>query len=110
MSIQMIAKVLDLELNDPSAKAVLIGLANHTSPEGQCFPSVRRLMRYSGLSERTVRETIRRLKEMGLITVDEQLGKRSIYTLHIDTPATDAPPTSSTPAADAPPPLRETQD
>lgn len=87
MSIQAIARVLDLELNDVSAKAILVGLANHTSPDGQCFPSIRRLMRYSGLSERAVRDTIKRLEELSLVRVDRQPGKRSIYHLQLPTPA-----------------------
>lgn len=98
MSIQAIALVLDLELADVSAKAVLIGLANHTSPDGECFPSVKRLMRYSGLSERAVRETIKRLEEMSLITVVREPGKRSTYTLTLP------------PAAVAVPPLQQMQD
>jgi pyocin large subunit-like protein len=39
-----------------ACKFVLVGLANHAGPDGSCaFPAVRTLMRYTGLSERTVR-------------------------------------------------------
>ena len=39
-----------------AAKFVLVGLANHAGPDGTgAFPSVATLVRYTGLSERTVR-------------------------------------------------------
>ena len=39
---------------NPACKAVLVGLANHAGPDGsEAFPSVRKLVRYTELSERT---------------------------------------------------------
>ena len=39
-----------------ACKFVLVGLANHAGPDGTgAFPSVATLVRYTGLSERTVR-------------------------------------------------------
>jgi hypothetical protein len=48
----------------PSAcKFVLVGLANHAGPDGTgAFPSVATLVRYTGLSERTVRICLDRLE------------------------------------------------
>jgi hypothetical protein len=49
--------------------AVLIGLANHADPDGHnAFPAVARLVRYTRLSERTVRSALHTLEELGLIT------------------------------------------
>ncbi|MGO8885838.1 MAG: helix-turn-helix domain-containing protein [Streptosporangiaceae bacterium] len=51
-----------------ACKFVLVGLANHAGPDGTCaFPAVRTLMRYTGLSERTVRTCLGRLEAEGLI-------------------------------------------
>jgi hypothetical protein len=51
-----------------ACKFVLVGLANHAGPDGTCaFPAVRTLMRYTGLSERTVRNCLDRLEAGGLI-------------------------------------------
>lgn len=51
-----------------ACKFVLVGLANHAGPDGTCaFPAVRTLMRYTGLSERTVRACLGRLEAEGLI-------------------------------------------
>jgi len=88
MSIQAIAAVLDLEdpRLDATAKMVLIGIANHTSTNGQCFPSVRLLMRYSGMGESTVRAVIKKLETWGLIRVERRDGHASLYYLTL-TPA-----------------------
>lgn len=51
-----------------SCKFVLVGLSNHAGPDRSgAFPSVRTLIRYSGLFERTVRTCLDRLEGAGLI-------------------------------------------
>lgn len=53
---------------NPACKAVLVGLANHAGPDGtEAFPSVRTLVRYTDLSERTVRTALDRLAAGGII-------------------------------------------
>ena len=49
-------------------KFVLVGLANHAGPDGTgAFPSAATLVRYTGLSERTVRGCLARLAAEGII-------------------------------------------
>lgn len=51
-----------------ACKFVLVGLANHAGPHGTgAFPSVATLVRYTGLSERTVRTCLDRLECTGII-------------------------------------------
>ncbi len=51
-----------------ACKFVLVGLANHAGPDGTgAFPSVATLVRYTGLSERTVRSCLGRLGAEGII-------------------------------------------
>ena len=51
-----------------ACKFVLVGLANHAGPDGSgAFSSARTLIRYTGLSERTVRACLGRLEAAGLI-------------------------------------------
>ena len=48
---------------NPACKAVLIGLANHASPDGRdTFPSEKTLTRYTCLSKRTVQTALHRLE------------------------------------------------
>ena len=52
-----------------ACKFVLVGLANHAGPDGTgAFPSVATLVRYTGLSERTIRTSLDRLQAAGIIT------------------------------------------
>ena len=52
-----------------ACKFVLVGLANHAGPDGTgAFPSVATLVRYTWLSERTVRTCLDRLAAEGIIS------------------------------------------
>ena len=52
-----------------ACKFVLVGLANHAGPDGAgAFPSAATLVRYTGLSERTVRTCLDRLEAEGTIS------------------------------------------
>jgi hypothetical protein len=52
-----------------ACKFVLVGLANHAGPDGTgAFPSVGTLVRYTGLSERTVRTCLDRLQAVGIVS------------------------------------------
>jgi hypothetical protein len=51
-----------------ACKFVLVGMANHAGPDGAgAFLSVATLVRYTGLSERTVRTCLDRLEGAGTI-------------------------------------------
>jgi hypothetical protein len=53
-------------------KFVLVGLANHAGPDGMgAFPSVATLVRYTGLSERTVRVRVWKARGMVMLPVVE---------------------------------------
>ena len=77
MSVEAISWALNLapvptdRNGQPSSacKFVLVGLANHVGPDGTgAFPAVATLVRYTGLSERTVRTCLDRLEAVGVIT------------------------------------------
>jgi hypothetical protein len=51
---------------NPACKAMLIGLVNHPGPDSkEAFPAVRTLIRYTCLSERTVRTALDRAAGRG---------------------------------------------
>jgi hypothetical protein len=68
MSSEAMAIVLRAQIEDPAAKAVLIGLAEHAGPDGRhTYPSVPRLAVYTSLGESTVRRKLADLRAEGLI-------------------------------------------
>jgi len=72
-----------LEMGIPS-KIVLLTLANHHNQEtGRCDPSVTRIAKTSGISERAVRVALRELEKLKAITTVERKqrtgrGKRNL--------------------------------
>lgn len=69
MSVEAISWALnEAPVDNPTSKLVLIALANHARPDGSsAFPSVQRMMRYTCLSERSVRQHLGLLEEAGII-------------------------------------------
>ncbi|MFG1976974.1 helix-turn-helix domain-containing protein [Nonomuraea fuscirosea] len=69
MSVEVISWALNYApVDESSAAFVLVGLANHAGPDGRgAFPAVARLMSYTSLSERTIREQLDILEDAGII-------------------------------------------
>jgi len=72
MSIAAIAWALRVKTGSPSAKLVLIKLADNANDEGRCWPSVRHIVDHTELSERAVREHIKTLVSGGLVTIEKR--------------------------------------
>jgi predicted transcriptional regulator len=74
-------KIPKAELEDSSARHVLLVLANYAGSEGKgAFPSASKLSAETGLSERTVRYKLELLREAGWIS----RGNQAIAAVHID--------------------------
>jgi hypothetical protein len=107
MSTYVMAACWPLQM-PPSQKAVLMSLADQANDHGLCWPSVATICVRTCLSERTVRSAIGWLEENHALTIEEQRGSSSRYTI---TPAEFGGPVqellpgiSRTPARFAPPP------
>lgn len=85
-------------------KAVLISLADNANDDGVCWPSVARISERTCLSERAVRNAIRWLEEVGILSSTQRYGRSTYYTV---TPASYAPGTTCPPAPDADPPRHD---
>lgn len=82
MSVQAISWALKQTIVErPTARHVLLCLANYAGESGKnAFPSVARLVTETGLSERSVRDNLRELEEIGAI----RKGNQAITTAFID--------------------------
>lgn len=76
MSIESVAKALNVDGLSPVQRLVLIGIANHDG-DGGAWPSIATLARYACCSTRHVRNTIRELESMDLVSTARNEGGTS---------------------------------
>ncbi|MCI0653080.1 MAG: helix-turn-helix domain-containing protein [Methylococcaceae bacterium] len=62
-------------VGNPIGKAVLVALADRTDHKGECWPSVRSIMQATELSERSIREWLKRLEHRGFLIRESQYDK-----------------------------------
>ena len=89
------AWAFDIRYLPPSTKIVLLNLADCHNPEHGCFPSQAYLADVCEMSERSVRNHLTKLEELGLITRQrrEKAGtqfRSDRYELHFDRALTEA--------------------
>lgn len=68
----------------PGPKVVLLMLADAADPErGECWPSVRWLEEATSLSDRSIQRHVSRLRDLGLIEVEERYGHKGRQTSNL---------------------------
>lgn len=82
----------------PTAKSVLISLADNANDEGYCWPSISTISERTCFSERAVQNAIKWLEDSGLLRANRDNGRHTTYVV---TPAGYAPPQDMHPAANA---------
>lgn len=72
MSIQAVAWAIDQKTGSAAGKVVLLCLANYADEEGKCWPSQETIAAETELSERSVREWLQKLEEVGLLSREKR--------------------------------------
>lgn len=67
MSAQAVTWAYKQNISPPTAKFVLVTLADAANGEGYCWPGQQRLMQLTGMSERALRDQIKTLETLGYI-------------------------------------------
>jgi len=73
----------------PTAKAVLISLADNANDHGVCWPAIATISKRTCFSERAVQNAIKWLESAGLVVADRTNGRHTTYKI---TPAGYSPP------------------
>lgn len=104
MSVAMLSAVKAFQTT-PTAKSVLVALADYSDDSGRCWPSVAGLCDFTCLSERAVRNAVRELERIGVLVSDRASGRPNHYVIQAEkartTPARRAGHPTVTPAPDA---------
>ena len=91
MGIRAMTWAFDTPCPTPSAKLVLLKLADHANDEGECWPSQGRIATDCGLTRETVNRQIKLLTDLGLLRLEHRLngtGQQSNrYFLRCDIPS-----------------------
>lgn len=67
MSIQAVAWALKQRTGSPTLKAVLLAVANYVDEDGVCWPSQERLAYDTEITDRSVRDALKKLEEKGFL-------------------------------------------
>lgn len=72
MSIHAVSAAFKFECPSPTAKLVLLALANYADADGLAYPSVKRMTVETGLCDRAVRKAIKALADIGALEIVTQ--------------------------------------
>lgn len=79
MSVRAMTWAFDVELDSPSAKLVLLALADHADEFGKCWPSQETLARKTSQSIDSVQRRLKELVSLGFLTYYPRRRASSIY-------------------------------
>lgn len=94
-------------LTAPERSTLAVLLLHRNGETGRCDPSVAGIAAEADLSERCVRDAIKRLEGQGLLDCNRRSGMRTRYVVHVPTPAPVAPLQDVHPCTSSTPPRQE---
>lgn len=97
MSIEYSTKVWAIKGITPTDKLVLLCIADFANERGEAWPSVATIVENTGLVERTVQTSIKRLKASQNLEIKAGAGRKNTNLYIIKNPAADAPRSRCTP-------------
>ncbi|EPR3852456.1 helix-turn-helix domain-containing protein [Escherichia coli] len=88
MSMNLMAKAMNIKVGNPLRKLVLIKLADSANDNGECWPSYQHVADQCEVSRSTVKSHIRALEEMGLLKREfrrkGELNQSNVFYLTLD--------------------------
>lgn len=85
MSIQALSWSIKQTCDTPTTKCVLILLANYCDEHNSCYPSEKHLGKLVGVSDRTIRRSLKYLQENNFLSIEHRTGTSNRYYLSVDT-------------------------
>lgn len=70
-----------------SSLLVLLALADHADDEGRCWPSIARIARMARVERRAAQYAVKKLREMGVLRVNQNMGRHGSNEYQILIPA-----------------------
>lgn len=79
MSYTITDQIRKIKVGNPTAKAVLLRLADYANDRGECFPSITLIAEETEFSTRAIKTAIDLLEEVNIIQVDRSNGRHNRY-------------------------------
>ena len=99
MSIKMMFSAMNIKVGKPSAKLVLLKLADNANDKGECWPSFQNIADVCEMSRRSVIDQIEHLIGLGLISKTERKGPKgnssNLYILTLGGEKSAPPPSEN---------------
>ena len=84
MSIQALSWCVHQKCDTTTTKLILFILSNYADERQSCYPSEKHIAKLAGVSDRTVRRSLRYLEDFGLLRIQHQSGTSNRYFLSTD--------------------------
>jgi len=85
MSIQALSWCVQQKCDTTTTKLILFILSNYADENQSCYPSEKHIAKLAGVSDRTVRRSLKYLEDFGLLRIEHQSGTSNRYYLSVDT-------------------------
>lgn len=84
MSIQALSWCVKQKCDTTTTKLILFILSNYADENQSCYPSEKHIAELAGISDRTVRRSLRYLEDFGFLRIEHQQGTSNRYHLSVD--------------------------
>lgn len=101
MSVRVISRVWDASAAEPTARFVLVAIADCANDEGHAFPGVANLAKKTGLDRTAVMRAVRALEALGELRVQRTFGRGNRYDVLLGTSRAERPVAHSDPSRTA---------
>ena len=85
MSIQALSWCIKQDCDTPTTKLILFLLSNYADENNSCYPSEKHLGKLAGVSDRTVRRSLKWLSENNMVDIKPKLGTSNRYIVNYTT-------------------------
>lgn len=84
MSVHITSKIWKLEGMDPHTKLVLLKFGDHANDDGVCWPSIKRVVKETGVKRATVFKKLKELELMGVIARTPRPNETTVFLINPD--------------------------
>jgi DNA-binding transcriptional ArsR family regulator len=75
VSVKLMSAIFDSKTLAPTARLIMLALADHADDDGRCYPAMSRLCERTGLTDRAIQKNMKALVDDGFVTIHPNAGR-----------------------------------